>query len=369
MKFTCNQQVLSKSLNIVSRAVTSRTTIPILKGILLDAKDNNILSMSASDLDISVNTQMEVNVVEEGSIVVNAKFFTDIIRKFPKGEISIECDDNKVLLKCNNSEFNIVGMPTDEFPKIGKIESDAECVVFDKRLLKSMIDNTAFAASIDEARGIITGILTEIDEESMNMVTIDGYRMAINRRPAITGEKRKFVISAKTMLEISHIIGEADGGDDKGKLYLTEKKAIFEFDNIKAEIRQMEGEYMDYEKILPKSSKISLIISKKYLQESIDRASILSRSGKDNLIKIKVKDNLMTITSSSEEGNVREDIAIKKEGDDITIGFNSQYINDVLKSVDDDDIKMLFNTPVTPCLVEPVDGDEYKYLILPVRIN
>jgi len=215
MKFSCNQQLLSKALNTVSKAVTSRTTIPILKGIKLEATSDNILILSASDLDLSIEKRMSVTVEEEGSIVVSAKLFTDIIRKLPNGEIDLEeQDNNNVVIKCFASEFVIVGQPAEEFPNIGEINEEKK-IVIDKELLKEMIKKTSFAASIDESKGIIVGVLLEMEEDSFNMVALDGFRMAVTRENIKNEEARKIRISARILNEIKKIITENEDSKEK----------------------------------------------------------------------------------------------------------------------------------------------------------
>lgn len=369
MKFKCQQQKLSKALNIVSRAVTSRTTIPVLKGILVDV-NNGKLTMSASDLDIAIKNTIDVEVIEEGSVVITAKLFSDIIRKLPSSEIKIESDENNnITINCLTSEFKVVGMSTDEFPIVNTEKDINNRITFEKKSLKDMIEKTAFAASLDEARGIITGVLIELNENEMTMVAIDGYRMAITKKSHTTVNPKKIVISVKTLSEISKILNDIDNEEDNINLYLNDKKAIFEIGDCQAELKIMEGEFIKYRDILPKDNKIEVTIDKSMLLSSIERASLLSKAGKNNLIRMNISGSLVTITSNSEEGNVKEDIIVTKNGDDITIGFNAQYVIDVLKNIDDEEIRMLLNTPVTPCLIEPLEGNEFEYLILPVRIN
>lgn len=370
MKFSCEQQKLTKALNVVSKAVTSRTTIPILKGIMLEVTSDGKLTMSASDLDISIQDTIDVNVKEPGAIIVMAKLFGDIVRKLPSMEIDIESDEeNNVTIKCMNSEFKIIGMSTDEFPSVNILSENNEFIDFNKSEFRKMIDKTSFAASVDESRGVITGVLIEIKADQINMVAIDGYRMAITRKAKVNTSQKNVIISAKILNEISRIIGDIDSDEEDGKLFLNDKKAVFKFDNIQAELRLIDGEFIKYADILPKESKITVKVNRSLFMESIERASLLSKTGKNNLIKIDIADTLMTITSNSEEGNVKEEIAVSKNGDDLVIGFNAQYVIDVLKSIDDEEINMLFNTGITPCLIEPTSGNEFEYLVLPVRIN
>ena len=368
MKFTCNQQTLTKALNTVSKAISNRTTLPILKGILLEAKTDGKLIMTASDLEISIQKETEAYVEEEGSIVVISKLFGDIIRKLPNEEISIESnEENSVLIKTSSSEFTVVSFPVDEFPKIGEKEEIKDDLIFDKEIFKDMVRKTSFAASIDESKGILVGILTEIGKEKVSMVALDGFRLALANENMTSAEENKFIISAKIMNEISKIISD-DETDDDIRILMGEKKAVFNIGTTEVILRLMEGEFIKYKEIIPKNNDINVIIGKSILLESIERASLLAKEGKNNLIKMTIKNNLLTITSRSEEGNVKEEIIMEKTGDDLEIGFNSKFIIDVLKAIDDEEISMNFKTGTSPCVVKPVEGNSYEYLILPVRI-
>lgn len=369
MKFKCNQTVLTKALNIVSKAVTSRTTIPILKGILLEVSGDGKLKMSASDLDITIEETIDVEDCAAGSIVVQSKLFGDIIRKLPNAMVSVEIDGGNVIIKCMNSEFSIIGLSPDEFPSIKDIDENQEYITFNKSILKEMIRKTSFAASVDESKGVITGILIELLHDEINMVAIDGYRMAITREAMINLNEKNVIISSKIMNEISKILSDAGDEEENVNLLLNDKKAIFVIGNVKVVLRLLDGEFIKYKDVLPKNNKIKVRVSRNDLMESIERASLLSKEGKNNLIKLSIKDTIITITSKSEEGNVREEVIITKDGEDLDIGFNAKYVLDVLKSIDDEEILMLFNTGITPCLVEPIEGNSFEYLILPVRIT
>ncbi len=368
MKFTCNQQVLSKSLNTVSKAVSSRTTLPILKGIHIEAKEEGKIILTASDLEMSIKKEIDANVEEAGSAVVISKLFSDIIRKLPNEEISIfEDEDNSLIIKTNFSEFKVICLPVDEFPKVGEKEENSENIFLDRNIFKDMVRKTAFAASIDESKGVLTGILTEINEENIIMVSLDGFRLALVKENIKSEKTSKFIISARFMNEISKIISEDDGVADIN-LYLGEKKAVFNIGNAEIILRIMEGEFIKYRDIIPAENTTKVITGREILLESIERASLLAREGKNNLIKIRIKNDLMTITSRSEEGNVKEEIIVEKTGNDIEIGFNSKFVIDVLKAVDEDKLSLNFKTGVSPCVIKPIEGDSYEYLILPVRI-
>lgn len=368
MKFRCNQSALTKALNIVSKAVTTRTTIPILKGILLEVKENGTLKMSASDLDITIEATIDVDEYVPGSVVVQSKLFGDIIRKLPSSEIYLESFGDNITIECMNSEFSIICSPGDEFPSIKNFEDENETISFDKNLLKEMIRKTSFAASVDESKGVITGLLMEMTADELVMVGIDGYRMAITREAMINMDENKVIISAKLMNEINKIIGDSSDEEEVNVIF-GKTNALFIIGNIRIVVRLLEGEFIKYKDILPRDSKIEVTVNRNYLQDSIERASLLSKEGKNNLIKFAIRDDIITITSKSEEGNVREEVLASKTGDDLDIGFNAKYVLDVLKSIDDEEIKMMFNTSITPCVVKPLEGNKFDYLILPVRIS
>ena len=369
MKFNCDQQVLNKALNIVSKAVSTRTTIPTLKGILLEVKEEGLLNMKASDMDITIEEKVEVEAFESGAVIVPAKLFGDVIRKLPSGTVEIKAAEDKINIKCMNAEFSIIGMPADEFPNIKNIDENSREIAFDKEMLVNMIKKTSFAASIDQTKGIVTGVLIDIKPDYMNMVAIDGYRMAIVKENIISLSGDKIIISGRIMNEISKILAETGYENNDIKMVVSDKNAAIYVDNIIVTTRLMNGEFIRYEDILPKESRLSVRVNRGDFTESIERASLLSKEGKNNLIKLSIRENILTITSHSEEGNVKEEVLIEKDGADLDIGFNSKYLLDILRAVDDEVVKIYFKDSVSPCLVCPEEGDSYKYLLLPVRIS
>jgi len=369
MKFSCTQNVLTKSLNIVTKAVTSRTTIPVLKGILLKVSEDGILKMSASDLDLTIENKFEVENFEPGETVVPAKLFGDIIRKLPNDVITIEEENNNnIIITCSNSKFTVVGFSSEEFPII-KEDNDKENIILNKELIKDMIRKTSFCASIDEGKKILTGILFEIEEDGLNMVSSDGFRMAVSRANLKSDLNKKIIIPQRILNEIGKIISEVEDDSSDISLYMSEKRALFIIGNVKVYLRLLEGEFIKYKNYIPENNNIKVLINRDELLESIERASLLARIKKNNLIKLDFTGTTLEITSNSEEGNVKETILIRKENEDITIGFNSKYLIDVLKAIDDEEILMLFEKNNKPCLIRPTEGNAYDYLVFPIRIQ
>ena len=365
MKFTCTQTALVKAINTVSKAVSARTTIPILKGILLKVNDNR-LTMSASDLDMSIETSIDVQGYEEGSIVVPAKLFGDIIRKLPNSIITAEESSGSLNINCLGSDFNVVTMPADEFPSIGEIVSK-DFVDINKEDFSNLVKKTIFAASIDEKKGILTGTLMNFEGEEIEMVALDGFRMAVTNKKIPVGINKKIIVPARILSEINKIIFEDDGSDTLS-LVIEDKKIEVLTEDTRVVSRLLEGEYIKYKEIIPSSHKTRIVLSREDLLQSIERAALFTKDNKNNLIKLNITDGSLDISSRSEEGNVNEHINIDKFGEDLVIGFNSKYILDVLKVLNDDEISMEFGSSVNPALILPSEGREYTFMVLPVRI-
>jgi DNA polymerase-3 subunit beta len=371
MKFTCEKESFNYSLNIVSKGVSSRTTLPILKGIKIRCVEGeNKVTFFSSDLDISVETSAPAFVEKGGETVVSAKLFSDIVREMPPGQISFELiEGDKVLISGKNSEFDIQGIPSDQFPAT-EGEIDGVRFTLGKTLLKEMIRKTVFAASLEEARGIITGVLCEINENDVSLIALDGFRMAVSKEKISGGREVMMVIPSRIMNEIGKILTEAaDEGIENIEIVAGDNKVKFVIGETIVITRLMEGEFIKYRDILPKENKISIKVDKEELAESVKRSSIIVREGKNAFIKFKTEGDELIVSSRADEGRNKDVIKIDKEGEDIEIGFNGRFINDILRVVPDEKIVIEFNTSISPCIIRPEEGEKYKYLILPVRLS
>ena len=365
MKFYCDQKELSKRLNIVSKAVSSRTTIPSLKGILFVLKGNK-LELTTSDLDITIKTSMEVDGEEDGSVVIPAKRLIDVIRKLPQEQVQFIVKDNNANIKCRTSNATFVGMSADDYPVINESDEIETPYVINKNDISDMIRRTSFAASIDQTKGVLTGVLIELNKEDIKMAAIDGFRMAVAKEEIKNEKEGNMLISARIMNEVVKITSDEE--DEDIKVYYDGKSALFINENTKISTRTLSGEFVKYEDIIPKENSIEVKVRRNDLMEAVERASLLT-DVKNNLLRVKIRDNIMTITASSEEGGAVEDVLIIKTGNDIEIGFNAKYMMDALKVIDDDEIVMKMNSPIAPCTLTPIDGDKYTYIILPVRLS
>lgn len=364
MKFTCSQQSLSKALNTVSKAIQGRTTISTLRGILISAKDGK-LTLTGSDIDITIQKTINADVKENGEIVIMAKILTDLIRKLPNDDVNFELNNNTMLVQCNKSKFNLLTLPKDEYPLDINIDekNSFEIKSFD---FVSMVRKTVFATSQDETKGVLTGVLMEINKNDISMIATDGFRMAISKKDSKNENESKIIIHGRFLNEISKIAMESD--EDEIFVKYEKSKALFEIDNTKIFVRLLEGDYIDYNRIIPSELPINIKISKSGLLDSIERASLFSREGKNNLIKFSIKEDFIEISSRSDEGNILESINIEKEGADLDIGFNSKYLIEGLKIYDGENVKFEMNTSVSPCLMKE-EEEKTIYLILPVRLS
>ena len=372
MKFICNQAEMNNASMIASRAVSTRSTMPILKGILIEANSDDTVTLTGSDGEISIETTIEASVLEPGSIVVLAKLFNEIMRKMPLDDLRFKEERDVAEIICGNTDFKIICFSSEEFPKITKLNK-GEGIFINKRIFKNLIRKTSFAASIDTTRGILTGILINIEKDSLSMVALDGFRLALTREKIENLQNKRIIVPAKALDEIGRLMSEAIDNDDDAidenvEIVLHENKVYFLFERNLVVTRLMEGSFINYTSIIPKEFHISVIVNKTLLKEAVERANILIKEGKRTFLKMMLDEDIMEISSRSDEGLVHEKVDIVKKGSGLSIGFNAKYLLDVLKVVSDEDIRMSFNNSTSPCLIRPMEGDEYIYMILPVRL-
>lgn len=366
MKLFCNQKDLANAINVVQRAVSSKTTLPILKGILLEAYDHK-LKLTGNDMNIGIETYINANIETEGSIVLSSRLFGEIIRKLPNALIEIEILENAtVVIRCEKSEFTLVGQGADEFPNIPEVNEE-NSYKLDHDLLKDMIRQTIFAISQDETRPILTGSLVEIEDGKLTMVSIDGYRLAIRKAQIKSEQNNRAVVPGKTLNETLKILSGFENNNDV-KISFTDKHILFSMENVKVVSRLLEGEFINYSQIEPKECKSKVTVNLSEFSHGIERASLLARESKNSSIKLAIKDDLITITSTVEVGSAHEEVKIKLDGQDIEIGFNPKYILDALKVIDSEDIQIELTTSVSPCVMKPLDSENYVYIVLPVRM-
>lgn len=367
MKIYCKRSELNKALNNVSHAVPTRTTSPILEGILVEVSENSI-KLTATDTTMIIESTINSDNSESCSFVVPAKLFSSIVNKLPEEEVMIDYDSSKnnISIKCAGSTSELVCFKADEFPRI-KLDEGNNVINLSKEDVKKIIRKTAFSASTDDFNGILTGVLLEIKEGNMKMVAVDPFRIATYNIQVANDADLNVVIPAKLANDVAKII--SDEGDNNMSLEIIDKKVVLVFDNNKVVINTFSGKYIDYERILNKEGNINVRVKRDELLKSIDRASLLTSIQNNNLIKFNIVDDLIQINSLSDEGKIDEKVEIIKDGDNILIGLNSKYLKDVLSVIEDEEVIMNFKDAVSPCIIKPLKSETYKYLVLPIRIN
>ncbi|TDT50499.1 DNA polymerase III subunit beta [Fonticella tunisiensis] len=363
MWFTCDKDILQEAINNVQKAASTRTTYPILEGILIKAYNNRVI-FTATDLDLGIETYIDADVHENGSIVVNSKLFGEFIRKLPNASVTVKMENNSVYITCQKSEFAMLGNNPDEFPQLPAINENSMYEI-SQDILRNMIRQTIFAIAQDETRPILTGVLFEVRDGKLSFVALDGYRLALKTCDIDSRNNISAVIPGKTLNEISKILQPTQ---DMVKITFTPNHILFNLGNTKIISRLLDGEFINYRQIIPDEYRLRAKVNVNELMSSIERASLLAREGRTNLIKFDIKNDGMVITSNSQMGTVYEEVSIELEGEGLRIAFNSKYFQDVLRIIDAEEVYLEFSTSVSPCIVKKCDSNDYIYLVLPVRL-
>jgi len=365
MKIITTKSTLLESINIVQKAAPSKTTLPILEGILFDAK-NGKLKLTATDLEIGIETVSNVDVIEPGKVVLSSRMVGDIVRKLPDADIEIEtAEKNLVCIKSEGSNFKIVTLPYEEYPELPVVKKE-NGITLKQNILKDMIKKTIFAVSSDEIRPILTGVLFDVSGDKLTMVALDGFRMAVKWNGIINDNNFRAVIPGKTLSEIGKILNE---NEENVNIYFSKNHIQVQIGETIIVSRLLEGEFINYKQIIPSEYKIKVKVSSNMLMEACDRAALFARDSSNNMIKFEINDDLMVIMSNSQNGDVHEELKIQKEGNDIEIAFNAKYFIDVLKVIDGEEITIEFTTNVSPSIIRPCNNTDYLYLVLPARFK
>ena len=370
MKVLCEKEKILKGINSVINGVASKTTMPILEGILIQTNDNE-LKLTSYDLEIGIEYILEAEIQEQGSTVVNAIMFSEIIRKLPNKIIKITINENNLLeIECEGSLYKLATMNPDEFPELPQINVD-NSIEIEQTILKNMIRKTIFAVSTEENRPIFTGCLFEVVDNKLNVVAVDGYRLAIKNN--IINEKvNSFssVIPGKTLNEVNKIISDSF---EPVKIGISRNQALFEMENCKIVTRLLDGEFLKYSNIIPQNWETRIKVNKNNIQECFERIKLISSSAiekeKKYPVKINVEVGKVTISCANQTGDAKEEIYVETEGKELEIGFNQIFFLDSLKAIDDEDVYIEFGTNRSPCIIKSLDNGDYVYMILPIKIK
>ena len=366
MKISIRKANLLQGITTVSKAVSNKTTHPILSCILVEAS-GGVIKLTANDMEIGIESYVDGTVIEDGKVALEAKLFSDFIRKLPDSDISIESDkNNKTLIKCERLEFNLPGKSGNDFSNLPVVSKD-KYITISQFALRDVINQTIFSISDNENNKLMTGELFEVSNNRLSVVSLDGHRISI-RYIDLKGDNSdiKVVVPGKSLSDISKIMN--GGVDDPVNIYFNENNILFEFDNTKVVSRLIEGEYFRISHMLSVDYQIKMKINKREFLDSLDRATLLIKESDKKPIRLSIEDRNLGLKISSLIGSLNDEIDIEKEGNNLVIGFNPKLIIDALRVIDDENVTIYFNNTKSPCVIKD-DAGSYIYLILPMGIN
>lgn len=368
MKLTMDSKSLLEGLSIVTRALASKAPQPILEGVYFVAEKNRV-TMTCSDGSFSIRWHGDCLTEEEGDAVLPGKLFAELVRKLPDGAVRMETAGNGVSIKCQKSRSKLSVIEGTEYPEVLEVHGFEATVP--QAALKDMISHVSYAIATDESRIILTGGLLEITPDEARMVALDGFRLAMQKTHgefALPDGKEKIsaVIPGRVLNEMSKAMNRTD---DDCVLTIGTGRMLCRFGAIEMNSALLAGEYIDYKRILPESFKTEVLVDVEAMLNAVDRASLMAKEGKNNLIKLSIAGDCVKISSNSEMGNMEEEIEVMTSGDGLDIAFNSNFIRDMLRNIDSEKAVMKFNAHTAPCIAMPQDNTDCLQLLLPVRTS
>lgn len=355
---------MATAVSNVSRAVSTKATIPALEGVLIKAYNDN-LNISGYNLEIGITTDIEARVVKEGEIVLGAKLLLDIVRRLPEEIVSVETDDRMVTyITCGKADYQIVGMPSVEYPDLPTFQQ-TDGISVNSKVMRDMIRQTVYAVSDNTAKPIYTGSLYEISGGMLKIVAIDGFRMAIRSESVESESETSFVVPGKTQLEVLKLVNDDDSNVD---IIVGQRHITFKIKTYSVISRLIEGTFLDYKATIPASEKTTLVIKTRLMIESVERMSLLNSEKIQSPVRCKFAEDEIRLSCASSVGRANDVISVPIIGDNVEIGFNNRYMLEALKNTDTDEVKLVLNGPVSPIVIKPVKGDSFLSIVVPVRL-
>lgn len=367
MKFSCEKALLQAAISTTSRAVSPKSSIPALEGILLEA--GNDLRLTGYNLETGIRTIVPADIREEGTLVLGARLFGEIVRKLPDDIVTFQSENYMVNIKCGMSEFNILGTDPEEFPELPTVEYQNSLILPQSRL-KAMISQTLFAVSDNETRPIHTGSLFEVDSNGLTIVSVDGYRLAL-RHEAIDkkegAETFSFVVPGAALSEVEKICSDVD---EPASVTQGARHVMFKVGDTMLVSRRLEGEFLAYRQAIPRNNTIHVEGETRALLSSIDRVSLIISDKLKSPLRCVFDSNLLKISTKTAIGDAYDECPLSGDGGGLEIGFNNKYLMDALKAAPADKVRLELTTGVSPCVILPTEGEEnFLYMVLPVRLK
>lgn len=367
MKFSCEKALLQAAISTTSRAVSPKSSIPALEGILLEAGSD--LRLTGYNLETGIRTIVPADIREEGTLVLGARLFGEIVRKLPDDIVTFQSENYMVNIKCGMSEFNILGTDPEEFPELPTVEYQNSLILPQSRL-KAMISQTLFAVSDNESRPIHTGSLFEVDSNGLTIVSVDGYRLAL-RHEAIDkkegAETFSFVVPGAALSEVEKICSDVD---EPASVTQGARHVMFKVGDTMLVSRRLEGEFLAYRQAIPRNNTIHVEGETRSLLSSIDRVSLIISDKLKSPLRCVFDSNLLKISTKTAIGDAYDECPLSGDGGGLEIGFNNKYLMDALKAAPADKVRLELTTGVSPCVILPTEGEEnFLYMVLPVRLK
>jgi len=366
MRFSCEKVLLQSAINTASRAVSSKSSIPALEGLLIQAGDN--LTISGYNMQTGIRTAVSADVTEGGELVLNARLFGDIIRRMPDDIVVFSTDKNmNVRLECGDANFEIVSLSANDYPELPVVE-DQFSLTMKQSVLKSMINQTIFAVSTNEARPVHTGALFEVADQ-LTVVAVDGFRLALRRESIdrVDGGAFRFVAPGSALSEVEKICADSD---DSVSVTLGNRHLLFEIGSTQLICRRLEGEFLDYKNAIPRKNPIVLTVESKAMIASIDRVSVVISDKLKSPVRCKFGMDKVSMSAKTGNGEANDICRLVGDGKDLEIGFNNRYLTEALRYAPAETVKMELNSGISPAIIVPTEGEEnFLYMVLPVRLK
>ena len=365
MKFTVNKSDITEAVSNIQRAVSTKTSIPALEGILLSATETG-LELCAYDLELGITTVIPAFVMEPGKAVLSAKLFSDIVRRTPAETVTVSVDEkNMATLESGYSRFSIIGIPAEEFPELPKL-SDSTHISLPGALLKSMIRQTLFAIAESDAKPIHQGSLFSLENGILDVVSVDGYRLAVRREPVDFSEDLSFVVPGKTLSELLKLIKDSE---EPVEISAGRRHILFKIDNYTVISSLLEGEFLNYKAAIPPESQTEVVLKTREAIDSVERVSLLITDRLKSPIRCLFDNNEVKLNCTTSMGRASDQLDVEMTGQSVEIGFNNRYLLEALRNTECDEVKVQLGGPLSPMKVVPKEGDSFLFLVLPVRLK
>ncbi|MBR6045100.1 MAG: DNA polymerase III subunit beta [Ruminococcus sp.] len=366
MKLTCSKLKLYEAVINVSKAISERSSLPSLEGMKFKLEDST-LELTGYDLEIGIRTTIAVRSSDSGEFILNARLFSEMIKKMPADDIYMEVNDNfQVTLSSGAVVFNLSAQAADEYPELPD-KKNCDKLSISQPMMKSMIKQTNFAVAIVDINPVLKGELFEIENNVFNLVAIDGYRLAVRTESIKSDENRSFIVPSKTLNETASLLSDND--EDSCDIFISNKHIIFEINGYLVYSRLIEGEFHPYKSAIPKTSTTEVIVDRRELISTLERVMLLISERTPSPVRCYFENGHIKIKCSTSIGKIQDEITADMAGPVIEIGFKCKYLLDPLTKIEDEKVKLMMGGSLLPMKIVPLDGSRYTYLVLPVRLS